>query len=347
MRNFNSNQLSLLISLIITIVTFLFWLINYFFIIIWWLGVLWIITVFMISYFMIKYILNHFIYDKIKPIYKAIHDINLKNKVLKNSQQNIDLITKVEKEVSLYSENKTMEIQKLKEMEQYRKEFLGNVSHELKTPIFNIQGYILTLIDGGINDPEITKLYLDRTEKSINRMISIVEDLDTISRLEAGQLELKPSDFDISELITDVYEIHQIKANEKKIRLDYVNELMMPIFVNADKKRIFEVLSNLVINGLNYGKKKGFIQIKIYDMDKYILIEIKDNGKGIPAENLPRIFERFYRVDKGRSREEGGTGLGLSIVKHIIEVHDQTINVKSTIDEGTSFSFTLNKSQKK
>ncbi|MDD2412483.1 MAG: ATP-binding protein [Bacteroidales bacterium] len=346
MKNFTSKQLALFISLIIITVNFLFWLIDYFFITSWWIGLLWISTVFMISYFAILYSLNHFIYDKIKPIYKSIHDINIKNKLLKNVQDSSDLITKVKNEVALYDEQKTLEIQKLKETEQYRKEFLGNVSHELKTPIFNIQGYILTLIDGGINDPDITKLYLDRTEKSINRMISIVEDLETISRLEAGVLELKCIDFDIVELIMEVYEMHQINANERKISLIFQSELIKPVLVNADMKRIFEVLSNLVINALKYGRKKGFIQIKIYDMDKYILLEIKDNGKGIPAENLSRVFERFYRVDKGRSREEGGTGLGLSIVKHIIEAHNQTINVKSTVDVGTAFTFTLNKSQK-
>lgn len=347
MKNITSKQLTLLISLVITVVSFLYWLIDYFFITTWWIGVLWISTVFVVSYYTIHYILNHFIYDKIKPIYKSIHDINIKNKLLKKHHDSSDLITKVKNEVTLYSEHKTQEIQKLKEMEQYRKEFLGNVSHELKTPIFNIQGYILTLLDGGIDDPDINKLYLGRTEKSINRMISIVEDLETISRLEAGELELKRSDFDIIELIANVYDMHQVKANEKEISLIFGNESTKPIFVNADKKRIFEVLSNLVINALKYGKKNGFIQTRIYDMHKYILVEIKDNGKGISTENLTRVFERFYRIDKGRSREEGGTGLGLSIVKHIIDAHDQTINVKSKIDKGTAFSFTLDKSQKK
>lgn len=347
MRNTTSKQLTILISITITIVSALYWIIDYFFITSWWISVFWITTVFIVSYYTIRYILNHFIYDKIKPIYKSIHDINIKNELSKKHHDRLDLITKVKNEVTIYSEHKTQEIQKLKDMEQYRKEFLGNVSHELKTPIFNIQGYILTILEGGVDDPEITKLYLDRTEKSINRMISIVEDLETISRLEAGELELKYTDFNIVELVADVYEMHQIKAKEKGTYLNFGNEPIKPLFVNADKRRIFEALSNLVINAIKYGKKNGAIRTNFYDMDKFILIEIKDDGKGIPSEKLQRIFERFYRVDKSRSREDGGTGLGLSIVKHIIDAHNQTINVKSTVDVGTAFSFTLNKSQKK
>lgn len=347
MRNVSSKQLTLLISLVITLVSFLYWLIDFFFITSWVVGILWISTVFIVSYFTIRYILNHFIYDKIKPIYKSIHDINIKNKLAQNQTEASDIITKVKNEVTIYSEHKTQEIEQLKEMERYRKEFLGNVSHELKTPIFNIQGYILTLLEGGIDDPNINKLYLDRTEKSINRMISIVEDLETITRLEAGELELKFSSFDIVGLVSDVYDMHHMRAQEKRISLKFGTGSERPIKVYADKKRIFEVISNLVINAMKYGKPKGNIRASFYDMDKYVLVEVKDNGIGISPDNLPRIFERFYRVDKSRSREEGGTGLGLSIVKHIIDAHDQTINVKSDINKGTTFSFTLTKSSKK
>ncbi|ALO16706.1 sensor histidine kinase [Salinivirga cyanobacteriivorans] len=347
MKSVSSKQLTLLISLIITFVSFLYWLIDFFLITSWWIGILWISSVFIVSYYTIRYILDHFIYNKIKPIYKSIHDINIKNKLARKQTEATDIITKVKNEVTIYSEHKAQEIEQLKEMERYRKEFLGNVSHELKTPIFNIQGYILTLLDGGIDDPNINKLYLERTEKSINRMISIVEDLETITRLEAGELELKYSNFDITGLVADVFEMHHMRAEEKQISLKFGPGAEKPIKVNADKKRIFEVISNLVINALKYGKAKGNIRASFYDMDAYILIEIKDDGIGISPENLPRIFERFYRVDKSRSREEGGTGLGLSIVKHIIDAHNQTINVKSDINKGTTFSFTLNKSTKK
>lgn len=346
MKSASSKQLTWLISLVITLVSFVYWLIDFFFITSWWISILWISSVFVFSYFAIRYLLNHFIYDKIKPIYKSIHDINIKNKTPHKYNENQDIISKVKNEVTTYSEHKKKEIEQLKEMERYRKEFLGNVSHELKTPIFNIQGYILTLLDGGIDDPNINKLYLERTEKSINRMISIVEDLETITRLEAGELELKKVDFDIVALVKDVFDMYQMRGQDKQIALKFGNDADKSIKVNADKKRIFEVISNLVINAMKYGKPKGYIRASFYDMDKYILIEIKDNGIGIPAENLPRIFERFYRVDKSRSREEGGTGLGLSIVKHIIDAHDQTITVKSDVDKGTTFSFTLNKSKK-
>jgi two-component system phosphate regulon sensor histidine kinase PhoR len=346
MKSASSKQLTLLISLVITLVSFLYWLIDFFLITSWWIGILWISTVFVVSYFAIRYILNHFIYDKIKPIYKSIHDINIKNKSIHKHNEPIDIITKVKNEVTTYSEHKKKEIEQLKKMERYRKEFLGNVSHELKTPIFNIQGYILTLLDGGIDDPNINTLYLERTEKSINRMISIVEDLETITRLEAGELELKKVDFDIVALVKDVFDMYQMRGQDKNISLKYGSGSDKTIKVNADKKRIFEVISNLVINAMKYGKNNGFIRASFYDMDKYVLVEIKDNGIGIPADNLPRIFERFYRVDKSRSREEGGTGLGLSIVKHIIDAHNQTITVKSDIDKGTTFSFTLNKSKK-
>ena len=346
MKSATSKQLTLLISLIITLVSFLYWLIDFFFITSWWISILWISTVFVVSYFAISYILNHFIYDKIKPIYKTIQDINIKNRLSKKQNEPLDIITKVKNEVTTYSEHKKKEIEQLKEMERYRKEFLGNVSHELKTPIFNIQGYILTLLDGGINDDSINTLYLERTEKSINRMISIVEDLETITRLEAGELELKMVNFDIVSVVQEVFEVYQMRGQEKKISLKFGPGAEKPIKVKADKKRIYEVVSNLIINAMKYGKPNGYIRAAFYDMDKYVLVEIKDNGIGIPPENLPRIFERFYRVDKSRSREEGGTGLGLSIVKHIIDAHNQSITVKSDIDKGTTFSFTLNKSKK-
>jgi two-component system phosphate regulon sensor histidine kinase PhoR len=346
MKSASSKQLTLLISLVIATVSFVYWLIDFFFITSWLIGLLWIITVFVVSYFAIRYILNHFIYDKIKPIYKSIHDINIKNKTNYKHIEAGDIISQVKNEVTTYSEHKKKEIEQLKEMERYRKEFLGNVSHELKTPIFNIQGYILTLLDGGIDDPNINTLYLERTEKSINRMISIVEDLETITRLEAGELELKKTNFDIITLVKDVFDMYHMTGKDKEIELKFGHDSEKAIKVHADRKRIFEVVSNLVINAMKYGKQNGFIKASFYDMDKYILVEIKDNGIGIPAENLPRIFERFYRVDKSRSREEGGTGLGLSIVKHIIDAHNQTITVKSDVDKGTTFSFTLNKSKK-
>jgi two-component system phosphate regulon sensor histidine kinase PhoR len=237
------------------------------------------------------------------------------------------------------------EIERLKELERYRKDFVGNVSHELKTPIFNIQGYILTLLEGGLEDPNINKLYLTRTEKSIDRMISIVEDLESINKLETGELKPQYSVFDIVKIVDDVFELEQRLSKERKISLLFDNKPDKQLLVKADKKRIIEVLANLVTNGLKYGKKNGFVKVGFYDFDDKIMIEVTDNGIGVDKKDLSRIFERFFRVDKSRSREQGGTGLGLSIVKHIIEAHNQTINVQSVLNEGTTFTFTLEKAK--
>src|SRR6056297_1143301 len=238
MKSVSSKQLTLLISLVITFVSFLYWLIDFFLITSWWIGILWISTVFIVSYFTIRYILNHFIYDKIKPIYKSIHDINIKNKLARNQAEPTDIIAKVKNEVTIYSEHKTQEIEQLKEMERYRKEFLGNVSHELKTPIFNIQGYILTLLDGGIDDPKINTLYLKRAEKSVNRMISIVDDLESITKLESGELKLNPVSFDIVKTVKDVLEMEQWQADERNISLEMIQKPPKPVYVKADRNRI-------------------------------------------------------------------------------------------------------------
>ena len=261
-------------------------------------------------------------------------------------KRNVDqgnIISRINKEVEDWADKKTGEIRKLKQLEKYRRDFLGNVSHELKTPIFNIQGYVLTLLEGGLEDPKVNRLYLERTEKSINRMISIVEDLESISRLESGEMKLKFVKFDIVKMAEDVFEMHEMRAKEKGIKLGFVEEKLKPIMVRADKKRIFDILNNLVYNSITYGTKNGRTKLSFMDMGSNVLVDVTDNGIGIDESDIPRIFERFYRTDKSRSRVEGGTGLGLSIVKHIIEAHDQTINVRSKINKGSSFMFTLEK----
>lgn len=306
-----------------------------------------ILLIFTSVYIVVYYMLNNFIFEKINPIYKTIHQKNVPEKELRRDLEEKDIIRDVNDEVINWARNKTKEIAQLKQMARYRKEFLGNVSHELKTPIFNIQGYVLTLLDGAIDDAEINKKYLKKTEKSINRMISIVEDLEAISKLESGELELNYERFDIVELIKDVFEAQELKAKKRSTRLTFASKYDKSIKVYADKERIYQLVTNLVVNSINYGRENGRTTVSFLDMGDNILVEVTDNGLGIKENEIPRIFERFYRVDKSRSREQGGTGLGLAIVKHIIEAHDQTINVRSTPGKGTSFAFTLQKAGKK
>ncbi|HZL11513.1 MAG TPA: ATP-binding protein [Prolixibacteraceae bacterium] len=298
------------------------------------------------SYFIVLFILNRYINDKIKPIYKTIREVPIIAKESKVFETISSVnISDVQKEVEEWAKNQNEEITRLKDLERYRKEFVGNVSHELKTPIFNIQGYVSTLLDGGIDDPKINKLYLQRTDKSIDRLISIVEDLESITKLESGELTLNYVEFNMVRLTEEVFELAQMLANERNITLQFTTKTEKPIMVLADRKRIMEVMNNLVGNGIKYGKKRGHVKVGFYDLNETIMIEVSDNGIGMDKTHLFRIFERFYRIDKSRSREQGGTGLGLSIVKHIIEAHNQTVNVRSISEKGTTFTFTLEKAK--
>jgi two-component system phosphate regulon sensor histidine kinase PhoR len=304
------------------------------------------VLLFFFAYFLYKYTINKFIYEKIKLIYKTIHNLKAQKKTQQNKIENSsDIISNVNQQVMSWAQDKKEEIEQLKKLERYRKEFLGNVSHELKTPIFNIQGYVLTLLDGGLDDITINREYLLRTEKSINRMIAIVEDLEAISLIETGELIMKFQKFDIINLVLEVFEFLEIKASKKQIRLNLENSSEKPIFVFAEKEKIRQVLINLIDNSIKYGREKGKTKVSFFDMDENMLIEVTDDGFGISQEDLPRLFERFYRADKSRSREQGGSGLGLAIVKHLIEAHNQTINVRSTIGIGSTFAFTLKKTK--
>ncbi len=303
------------------------------------------VGLFVFSYFIIKYTIEKFVYEKIRLIYKTIHSFKV-SKDDKKHQYNSDIIEKVNKEVKEWALDKKKEIDQLKKMESFRREFIGNVSHELKTPIFNIQGYILTLLDGGLEDENVNKEYLLRTEKSVNRMIDIIEDLDTISQLESGEFKINIEKFDLQSFTKEILEFYEIKARKKQITIYQAKNYERPIYVIADKEKIRQVLSNLIDNSIKYGNKKnGKTKVSFFDMDQHILVEVTDNGQGMSRDDLPRVFERFYRTDKGRSRAQGGTGLGLSIVKHIIEAHNQQINVRSTIGVGTTFGFTLQKAE--
>jgi two-component system, OmpR family, phosphate regulon sensor histidine kinase PhoR len=299
------------------------------------------LVVFIIIYFIVSYSLNKYLYERIKPIYKTIYSADLTEEKLEEDITKNDLIERVQHDAIHWSKSKTSEISHLRQLERYRREFLGNVSHELKTPIFNIQGYVLTLLDGALEDKKVNKHYLERTEKSVNRLISIINDLESISRLESGELKLDLKRFNMVKLVEEVFEENEMLAKESNIKLKFARRPESAIVVKADRKRILEVVNNLVANSIKYGKMKGSTSIDFLDMGENILVEVKDDGIGISEKDLPRIFERFYRTDKSRSRDMGGTGLGLAIVKHIIEAHNQTINVQSKLDIGTSFSFSL------
>jgi two-component system phosphate regulon sensor histidine kinase PhoR len=293
-------------------------------------------------YFAFRTALDRFIYDKIKVIYKTIRKsktgLSTKNNKIKG-----DILEEVNREVEQWAANQEKEIAALKSLEAYRREFLGNVSHELKTPITTIQGYVLTLLDGGLEDPNVNKKYLMRTAKSINRMISIVNDLDTISRFEAGAIELRNQRFNFTLSVLEVFDFMEMKAHKRKINLVFKGNPETPCFVMGDKEKIRQVLINLIDNSLKYGNNAGTTSVSIFDMDDHVLIEVTDDGIGIDESDLLRVFERFYRTEKSRTRSQGGSGLGLAIVKHIIEAHKQTIHVRSKVNVGSTFAFTLKK----
>jgi two-component system phosphate regulon sensor histidine kinase PhoR len=250
------------------------------------------------------------------------------------------------KEIDKYAKDKKLEIETLKIREEYRKEFIGNVSHELKTPLFTVQGYLLTLIDGAINDKNIREKYLNRANKGVERLIYIVKDLDMITKFEAGDLSLNIKTFDIVELVKSVFDLLEMKATKRKITLTFDQDYSKPILVKADMERIQQVLTNLIVNSIKYGREKGTTEISIENLIKNkVIVRITDNGEGIAKANISRIFERFYRVDKSGSRKEGGSGLGLSIVKHIIEAHDEKIYIESELGVGSEFSFSLEKAE--
>ncbi|MDX8338150.1 ATP-binding protein [Draconibacterium sp. IB214405] len=343
MRTYSSKFLAILVAVVLTLLAFGITLLAHL------LGenilVIAISTVafFGVAYYAILYIIKKYITDRIRPLYNTIRDLPLSGRKMEEKLDSNSLLLNVKYEVEEWAKTQLKEIERLKELEKYRKDFVGNVSHELKTPIFNIQGYVLTLLEGGLEDPKINKLYLKRTEKSIDRMVSIVEDLESITKLESGELKLNMTRFDIVKTVEEVIEMEHWQASESQIAVQIINRPDRPIFVRADKKRILEVITNLIVNGIKYGKQSGYVNISFHDLEDNIIVEVADNGIGIDKKDLRRIFERFFRVDKSRSREQGGTGLGLSIVKHIIEAHNQSINVRSVLDQGTTFNFTLEK----
>jgi len=299
------------------------------------------VVCFFLSYFVIYYFLEKLITSKIRLLYRVIHNNENKRELIDLKMED-DVLGKVEKEVITWGKDKRDQIEKLKEQEGFRREFLGNLAHELKTPIFSIQGYILTLLEGGLEDKKINRKFLERANKGVDRIAKVVEDLDLITEIESGRITLKLQSVNLIELVRDVLESFEIKAKSKtvELKLDYEYE---NLFVLCDKDKIEQVLINLINNSINYGVKDGFTKVNIHDMEGHVMLEVEDNGIGISKVDQERLFERFYRVDKSRARHEGGTGLGLSIVKHIVEAHQQSINVRSQLEKGAVFYFSLKK----
>lgn len=301
------------------------------------------IILFVVSLFLIQYRAERFIYRRVKQLYEDIPILDIND--LKRDSITTDVET-LTKSVQEYVEDKTEEIASLTERDSFRRDFLGNVAHELKTPLFTVQGYILTLLEGAADDKKIRDKYLDRAGKGVERLVSIIKDLDMIAKLETDGMKMNIETLDILDLTQNVFDLFEMKAKMRNITLKFDRVYEFPLYVNADAERIEQVLINLIVNSIKYGKVGGITTVSVenYNENKFI-VKINDNGEGIKQEHIPRLFERFYRVDQSRSREQGGSGLGLSIVKHIIEAHNETILLKSTYGKGTEFSFTIKKAK--
>ena len=310
----------------------------------WWIVACVAVGVFALMALFSLFMMKQYVAYKLKPIYSMVlsRDVHTTEIVDEMKDKHVENISE---ELTAWADDNDKEITRLKQNETFRKQYLGNVAHELKTPIFNIQGYISTLLDGGLEDDLINRKYLERAEKSIDRLINIVNDLDTISKLENDMNRLKMEEFDIVALTKEIAEQLEIEASKRNITLSVkgADALPSPFRVTADKHFVGQVLVNLITNSIHYGKDGGSTRIRFRDMADKVLVEVEDSGIGIPKEDMPRIFERFYRVDKGRSSGQGGTGLGLAIVKHIVEAHGERISVRSELGSGTTFAFPLKK----
>ena len=302
--------------------------------------IIWLCS-FVFSFGIFYILIKRFISDRLKILYRILRKGKFQESDKPSFDLRKDVITDVEKNVNVWTDERLSEISKLKVQEEFRREFLGNLAHELKTPIFSIQGYILTLLDGGLEDETVNRKFLESASKATDRMVNIIEDLDQITKLEVDKLKMDITVFEIIGLMQDVIDSLEINANEKSITLKLAKHYE-PIYVKGDKGKIAQVITNLVNNSINYGKENGETQMRLFQLDGVVTVEVSDNGIGIEESLFPRLFERFYRVEKSRNRHEGGSGLGLAIVKHIIESHGQTINVRSTIGIGSTFAFTLN-----
>ncbi len=310
----------------------------------WFFLVIFTVISFGVTFFVVQLRIEKFIYRRIKRIYDDVSLLESSSLASRTITTDMSTLTQ---EIEKFTQDKKIEIDTLKIREEYRKDFLGNVSHELKTPLFTVQGYIETLLDGALEDKTVRKKYLQRANKSVERLIYIVKDLDLITKLEASELNVEWNVFDIMELIKTNFELLEMKAAKKKITLTFDMEYDEPIYVRADAEKIRQVLTNLLVNSIKYGQENGTTEVSVENLiQNKVIIRVTDNGEGIPEQHIPRLFERFYRVDQSRNRKEGGSGLGLAIVKHIIEAHEERIYVESVEGVGSEFSFTLEKSEK-
>jgi len=332
-----SFAISSIILIIVGVVLFLYSLLDkYYFQL-----VLVVILIFIISFLIIQSRIEAFIYVKIKNLYK---DLNIIDSISLSKPNVTTDMNSLMQNINEFSKDKKLEIENLKVQEEFRKEFIGNVAHELKTPIFTIQGYIENLIDGAAENELLRHKFLNRAQISVERLIYIIKDLDMITKLESGSLNLEVSSFDLNELIKNIFDQLEIQAQKKEIKLIFNKDYSESILVNADRDKIHQVITNLIINSIKYGTFKGTTEISLESLTtEKLIVRVTDNGEGILNDHLPRLFERFYRVDQSGSRKQGGSGLGLSIVKHIIDAHNENIYIESKLGIGSEFSFTLSK----
>ena len=339
-NNFNPFKFSLLSSLYISIGAY--FVINYNDLSISVESVLISFIIFGLSFFILQLRVRKLFFERIRQIYEDLEFET--DSLIKTSPIDSDM-NSFSKDLEEFVKLKRTEIETLKKEGIYRKEFVGNVAHELKTPLFSVQGYISNLLDGAMNDKELLKKYLKRAEKSVDRLTFIIKDLDLITQLESSTLKLKVTSFDILKLTEEIIEDLEISASKRNIKIIFNKNYDKQILVEADKNRIEQVITNLVTNSINYGSEKGTTEISFESNVEKVIVKVNDNGEGISEENMPRLFQRFFRVDVSRSRSQGGSGLGLAIVKHIIDAHNENIYVQSTVGVGSEFSFSLKKSK--
>ena len=338
-------KFAVLTTTVITIFLTLLWSVFFYFhkeISLWFLGLFFVIC-YVFSFFIIQYLVEKFIYNRVKRIYD---NVRLLDASTFNRQQITTNMEDLTKEVERFAESNKLEIETLKVRENYRKEFMGNVSHELKTPLFTVQSYILTLLDGALSDKTVRKKYLQRAAKGVERLIYIVDDLDLITKLEVGELVLNQEEFNIVETVQNVFDLLEMKATKKNISLEFDMNYMNGIMVYADQERIRQILINLIENSIKYGKPDGTTEVSVEDLiHNKVILRVTDNGEGVEEDKIPRLFERFFRVDQSGSRKEGGSGLGLAIVKHLVDAHNEKIYLESQFGVGSEFSFTLEKAK--